>query len=161
MNSGFLKAKNSFVDRMGQLASEMGLNPAVGSIYSLLYMSDSPLSLGEICEACGMSKGNASMNVRELERWGAVRKMPVRGDRRSFYEANLDVIGIIRSRLKEGLERRLGQAQSALKGIEEAVEKAETKNGGKKDKSVRVMKERLAKVREMESTVRTLVGTFL
>jgi DNA-binding transcriptional regulator GbsR (MarR family) len=158
-NSSIEKAKNAFVDRMGQLASELGLNAAVGSIYALLYMSSEPVCLDEITEACGMSKGNASMNLRELERWGAVRRVPVRGDRKSYYEANLDIVGIVRSRLKEGLERRMQEADRALGVIEKAVEDAGSKKG--KDGSVRVMKERLAKVRETEAAVRTLLDTFL
>lgn len=160
MNSTFLKARDSFVDRMGQLASEVGLNPAVGSIYTLLYMSDKPMSLGEICEACGMSKGNGSMNVRELERWGAVRRIPVRGDRRSFYEANLDVLGVVRNRLKEGLDRRFGQADEVLEEIEQAVDRLSSSSVKQGDESVRVMKERLAKVREMETTIKGLVGVL-
>ena len=65
------KAKSAFVDRMGQLASELGLNGSAGSIYALLFMSGEPVSLDRIAQSCAMSKGNASMNVRDLERWGA------------------------------------------------------------------------------------------
>ncbi len=155
MDSSTQKARNAFVDRMGQLGSELGLNPAIGSIYSLLYMSAEPISLDEICEACGMSKGNASMNLRELERWGAANRIPVRGDRRSFYEANLDIVGIIRGQLREGLERRLQEADRALEGVEGAF----LRNGD--TNTMKVMKERLAKVREMEATLRTLISTFL
>ena len=158
-NNSLDKAKAAFVDRMGQLASELGLSGSVGSIYALLYMSSEPMSLDEITESCAMSKGNASMNLRELERWGAVRRVPVRGDRKSYYEANLDIVGIVRARLKEGLERRMEEAHRALEGIEKAIEDANSRKG--KDGSVRVMKERLAKVRETEMAVRTLLSTFL
>ncbi len=160
MNSPVDKARNAFVDRMGQLGAELGLNASVGSIYALLYMSDHPLSLEEICQSCGMSKGNGSVNLREMERWEAVRKVRVRGDRRSFYEANLDILGIIRSRLKEGLERRMGEAERALEGIEKALEAATTTKGDGKD-AVKVMKERLSKVRETEAAMKTLLDTFL
>lgn len=160
MSSQVDRARDAFVDRMGQLGSELGLNPAVGSIYALLYMSNQPLSLEEICQSCGMSKGNGSVNLREMERWEAVRKVPVRGDRRSFYEANLDILGIIRTRLREGLERRMGEAERALEGIENALEAATTTEGDGKG-AVKVMKERLAKVRETEATVKTLLDTFL
>ena len=161
MDAAFLKARDSFVDRMGQFASEIGLNPAVGSIYALLYMSDKPMSLGEVCEACCMSKGNGSMNLRVLERWGAVRRVPVRGERRVFYEADLDVLGIVRSRLKEGLERRLGRADEMLEDIEKAVDKLASGKARENDGSALVMKERLGKVREMESAARSMISMFL
>ncbi len=161
MNSSVARARDAFVDRMGQFGSELGLNPAVGSIYALLYMSDRPLSLEEICQSCGMSKGNGSVNLREMERWEAVRKVPVRGDRRSFYEANLDILKIIRSQLREGLERRMSEAERALEGIEKALEAATASTKGDDKNAVKVMKERLAKVRETEAMVRTLLDTFL
>lgn len=161
MNSSVDKARDAFVDRMGQLGAELGLSASVGSIYALLYMSDRPLSLEEICRSCGMSKGNSSVNLREMERWGAVRKVPVRSDRRSFYEANLDIVGVIRSQLREGLERRMGQAERALEGIETALGAVTAAATGDNNGAVKVMKERLSKVRETEATVKALLDTFL
>ena len=160
MHSSVDRARDAFVDRMGQLGAELGLNASVGSIYALLYMSDHPLSLEEICQSCGMSKGNGSVNLREMERWEAVRKVPVRGDRRSFYEANLDIVAIIQSRLREGLERRMGEAERALEGIEKALEAATSAAKGDNG-AVQIMRERLSKVRETEATVKTLLDTFL
>jgi DNA-binding transcriptional regulator GbsR (MarR family) len=103
-----------------------------------------------------MSKGNASVNLRELERWGAVRKVPVRGDRKLFYEANLDIVGILRARLREGLSRRFEEADRAIKSIESAIE---SNNGG--DDSARIIKERLEKIRQTEDSVKMLIQTFL
>ncbi len=37
-----------------------------------------------------ISKGDASLNIRELERLGIVKKIWIRGDRKDFYEAELD-----------------------------------------------------------------------
>lgn len=161
MNSSVDRARDAFVDRMGQFGSELGLNPAVGSIYALLYMSDHPLSLEEICQSCGMSKGNGSVNLREMERWEAVRKVRVRGDRRSFYEANLNILEIIRSQLREGLERRMSEAERALEGIEKALGAATASVKDDDKNAVKVMRKRLAKVRETEAAVKTLLDTFL
>ncbi len=177
------KAQNAFVDRMGQLGAEMGLSSAVGAIYAFLFMSDGARSLDEICEATGMSKGNASVNMRDMERWGAVRKVPVRGDRRSYYEANLDIVGVIRGQLREGLERRMNDAERALAGIESALEAVSAtgeggvaseagtagKGGsgalsaseGNGDVAMKVMRERLANVRETGDSVKALIKTFL
>ena len=55
MDSSVDKARDAFIDRMGQLGAELGLSASVGSIYALLYMSDHPMSLEEICKSCGMS----------------------------------------------------------------------------------------------------------
>ena len=104
---------------------------------------------------------DARVNLREMERWEAVRKVPVRGDRRSFYEANLDILGIIRAQLREGLERRMGEAERALEGIENALGASAASAKGADNGAVKVMKERLSRVRETEAAVKTLLSTFL
>jgi len=42
----------------------------------------------------GISKGSASIGVRQLEQWAAVEKIWVKGDRKDYYQAN-DAFGRI------------------------------------------------------------------
>jgi len=59
-------------------------------------------------ERLGISRGSASMTVRQLEQWGAVRKVWVKGDRKDYYEAN-DWLGqIVRNVLIDTIGKRLG-----------------------------------------------------
>jgi len=116
--------RDRFVDEIGEFASNMGLNRSVGQLYAFLYMSAEPVCLDEMAEACAMSKGNVSLNVRELERWGAVRRVWVRGDRKDYYEANRDVPQIVMDRLRDGLGRRVSALRQALHEAEEEVQAA-------------------------------------
>lgn len=106
--------RNDFVDRVGSLAASLGLNGAVGQIYAFLYISGKPESLQDIADGCQMSKGNASINIRELEAWGAVYRIKVRGDRRDFYNVNPDITNIVISKLRTGLERRIADGERIL-----------------------------------------------
>jgi len=72
----------------GNLAQALGLGKVVGQIYAYLYFSQEPRGLADMQSALGISKGSASMCVRQLEQWGAVRKIGVTGDRRDYYTAN-------------------------------------------------------------------------
>src|SRR5262245_19140833 len=98
----------------GELAESFNFSRSIGQIYGLLYISPGPLSLGEICERLSMSKGNASINLRLLEFWGAVRPVSVMGSRKDFYEPNRDLKDLALRRLREGMGKRLDFAESQM-----------------------------------------------
>jgi HTH-type transcriptional regulator, glycine betaine synthesis regulator len=98
----------------GELAESLSFNRSVGQIYGLLYLSDTPLSLEEIAKRLRMSKGNASINLRALEGWGAVRSVWVEGSRRDHYEANRDIKAIATRRIEEGLTKRIDLAERSM-----------------------------------------------
>ncbi len=119
-----------FANTAGMLASRLSLSPTVGQIYGLLYMSPEPVSLNEMVEKLGISKGSASVNIRILESWGAVRKVWVDNTRKDYYEANIDTLKIIIDRLREGLLKRFSEANQKLNLIEEDL----NKKTGEKDR---------------------------
>lgn len=107
-----------FIRTIGELGANLGLNRSVGQIYGILYMSDKPLSLDAIVEKLKMSKGSVSINIRELERWGAVKKIWVSGSRKDFYEADSDFTNIIYKRIKGRLEKIINNFNTAVSGFE-------------------------------------------
>lgn len=98
----------------GELAESFSFNRSLGQIYGLLYLQESPLSLEDIGHQLSMSKGNASVNIRQLESWGAVRSVSVVGSRKDFYEANRDIKEVALRRLREGLSKRLDRAEEQM-----------------------------------------------
>lgn len=103
-----------FVEDAGNLTQSFGLGRVLGQLYALLYFSRSPCNLGDIQQALGVSKGCASMTARQLEQWGAVRKVWVKGDRRDYYEANEWIGQIIRNVLTDTIGKRLAQSNGSL-----------------------------------------------
>ena len=106
--------RERFIHEIGELAASLGLSRSVGQLYALLYMSPEPLCLDELAEVGQMSKASASVNMRELERWGAARKVWGQGDRKDYYEANRDLSEIVIRRLQDGLGRRLERFADAV-----------------------------------------------
>lgn len=102
----------------GELAESFSFNRSVGQIYGLLYLQESPLSLEDIGQRLSMSKGNASINIRLLESWGAVRPVSVVGSRKDFYEANRDIKQVALRRVREGLTKRLDRAEEQLVSLQ-------------------------------------------
>ncbi|MBF0216035.1 MAG: hypothetical protein HQL30_03460 [Candidatus Omnitrophica bacterium] len=85
----------------GQIAMKMRLNKSMGQLYAALYFSENPVSLDELAKKCRMSKGNASINIRHLERWNAVTKTFSNGSRKDYYVANSNIMGFVMTRGKE------------------------------------------------------------
>ncbi len=67
----------------------------------MLYLSPTPLSLDEIVQETGLTKGAISTEIRALARMGLVHRSAKLGDRKDYYEAEADFYAAIRSILKE------------------------------------------------------------
>ena len=103
-----------FIEDAGHFTQSLGLGRALGQVYAFLYFSPEPKGLADIQEHLGISKGSASMTVRQLEQWTAVRKVWVKGDRKDYYEAN-DWLGqIVRNILSDTIGKRLRQSNALL-----------------------------------------------
>ena len=109
------KFQHEFANATGMLASRFSLSPTVGQIYGLLYLSPQPVSLDEMVEKLGISKGSASTNVRVLESWNAANKVWVNNSRKDYYEANPDILEVVINRIKQGLRKRIEEVESRFK----------------------------------------------
>jgi len=157
MNSEIEKVRDYFIEIAGSMAGNLGLNSIAGQMYALLYISSEPVSLDEITHVLKVSKGNVSVNIRTLERWGAVKKVWVKGSRRNFYKANEDILGIIKNRLKEGLTKRTREVDDGLSRAEEMLQSA-GKQLNKEDKKVtHVYKQKIADIRKLSAKMEGLL----
>ncbi|MBN2406712.1 MAG: hypothetical protein JXJ19_03345 [Elusimicrobia bacterium] len=141
-----------FANAAGMLASRFSLNPTVGQIYGLLYMSNGPVSLSEMVKKLGISKGSASTNVRILESWGAVRKVWVDNSRKDYYEANPDTLNIIINRVREGVGKRLDEAEEKLKNVEKGLASsaaAAEDNAGFYESRINKIKESYGQIKDL------------
>ena len=78
MTDSINTVRDDFLLAMGRISDFWGFNKAMGLIYGILYLNSGPLSLDEIATSLNMSKGNVSLNVRSLERWGLIKKVSQR-----------------------------------------------------------------------------------
>lgn len=152
MSDNFTKFRDTIVEAAGELAGGLGLNRVIGQLYALLYISPAPLSLDELTKQLNMSKGNISVNIRVLEQWDAVRKVWVKGSRKDYYEANLDIPSVVMNRIKSGVGRRLDQGM-------ELLHKAETvlKEDSHSKKDAKVYQARINKIKEWHKLITSLL----
>jgi DNA-binding transcriptional regulator GbsR (MarR family) len=79
-----------------------------------LYFSAEPQSLDDLAERLHISKGSASMAVRQLEAWGALRQVWIKGDRKDYYQTTEEFGRIIRKALQDLIGRHMESADRLL-----------------------------------------------
>ncbi|WP_298339447.1 MarR family transcriptional regulator [uncultured Algibacter sp.] len=112
----YQEAKEKFISTWGSLGTLWGINKAMAQIQALLFISTKPLSMEEVMEELKISRGNTSMNLRQLMDWGIVTKEIVRGERKEFFTTEKDVQELARIVAKERSRREI---KPVIKVLEE------------------------------------------
>lgn len=124
MNPELQEARQNFIQGMSRISNFWGFPKAMGAIFGAIYLSPQPLSLDEIVDQVGVTKGSVSTNVRTLERLGMVHKQIRVGDRKDYYEAEADfwkiVKGVLREREKSEFDLALGTVNKSLDLVKSA-----------------------------------------
>ena len=126
----YQEAKQKFISTWGSLGTLWGINKAMAQIQALLFVSPKPLTTEEIMEELQISRGNTSMNVRQLIDWGIVTKELRAGERKEFYSTEKDVQELARTVAKERSRREL---QSVIKTLKEVSSIAVTDDPEQKE----------------------------
>ena len=106
-----------FVEHWGMMARAWGINPTMGELFALLYITGTDWTSEELRHRLRVSRGNVSMNLRELISWGVVRKLHRQGERRELYRAEADVWSLFRRIVKERKRRELDPTLNVLEQI--------------------------------------------
>ncbi len=149
-----LKALWEMIEAGGRTAQAFGLNRLLGQSYALLYLSDQPLSLDEIAENLGVSKGSISIACRQLEAWAAVRRIWKKGDRRDYYEAEVNMGRLIREGILTALNKKLDTAKVQFERSLQILD-GEAGDGPR----VEFLRERLAQAEKVRSRISRMVGS--
>ena len=107
----------ALIDQLGSFFEQFGIKRNVGRVWAAVYLSPEPVSQTDIVQQMGLSTGLVNAAVHELEHWGALRVVRVRGSRRIHYvaEENLLHIGatILRKRELEAVRQLKARAREA------------------------------------------------
>ena len=149
MNEDLSKARDGFIEGIGRLATTVGVSRVIGQLYAMLFLSDKPLCLDDMVERLKISKGNASLNIRRLERLGVTKKVWVKGDRKDFYEAELDFQKIIKSGIIGAVKTRMKIARDTMVQTENLIEKARADLNEEEKKTAELYLRRLQSAKEI------------
>lgn len=140
-----------FVESWGMMGSLWGINNSTARIHAQLIASEDPLSLDGIAEALQISRGNASMCLRELRNWGVVHLVKVPGDRRDYYTTEPDIWKMFFVIIRERKRREFDPIMNVVR--ETLAEARKTKGG--------IVETRLQQMEELLSTLELIAEQFL
>ncbi len=120
-----IDTRSKFVESWGSMGVMWGISRSMARIHALLLVTKEPLGLEEIKEDLGMSRGNASMSLKELRHWGVVRRVNLTGERRDFYIAEDDVWSMLFQIASERKKREFDPALSALQEVLTSIEETD------------------------------------
>lgn len=154
----FDKSKGLFIRRWGEMAASWGISRTMAEIHALMYISDKPLCTDDVMEQLQVSRGNASMNLRQLMDWGLIYRVHQRGDRKEYFVAETDVWEIFETITRE---RRRRELQPVVDTIDQCQEMIDACDAGESNEEVRVYRERLKNMQDFLSKMHSLLNMIL
>jgi DNA-binding transcriptional regulator GbsR (MarR family) len=146
------KATDRFIETWGAMGSLWGINTSMARVHALLMVSDKPVGLDDIADRLQISRGNASMCLKDLRAWGVARKVNKTGDRRDFYVSEDDVWKMF---FRIASERKRREFDPAIESVREVLGEMKPKAGGG------AVHERFAQMRDLLETMDAITSTFL
>jgi DNA-binding transcriptional regulator GbsR (MarR family) len=150
--------KQDFTEGLSQISRFWGFPKGMGAIFAVLYVSPTPLSLDEIVQQTGLTKGAISTEVRTLARMGLVHRSSKLADRKDYYEAENDFYKSIRSILKE---RQNSEFDSAIRSVQETLKELETGSVSGDTAQVQFVHERIKALQEFFNAIDTLTSAVI
>ena len=98
-------AVQRFVLHWGEMGAIWGVNRSIGQIHAILYLAEQPMTAEDLAETLALARSNVSNSLKELQQWNLIRRVSVLGDRRDFYEAEVDLWEMV-ARIAEGRKAR-------------------------------------------------------
>lgn len=111
------EAQDQFILEWGRMSSSWGINRTMAQIHALLFVTGVPLEVNEIMDRLQISRGNASMNLRELMDWGIVRRFRRPGDRKDAYYSETDPYQMFARVVRERKRREIDPTADAIREV--------------------------------------------
>lgn len=114
-SAAIASVQERFVLEWGRMSSSWGINRTMAQIHALLLVSGDHLTMDQIIDRLHISRGNASMNLRDLCDWGVVHRYRLPGDRKDIYHADIGIVQMFARVVRERKRREIDPTVAALK----------------------------------------------
>ncbi|MFH0983581.1 MAG: MarR family transcriptional regulator [Planctomycetota bacterium] len=116
------QSKALFIRRWGEMAASWGISRTMAEIHALMFVSTHPLCTDDVMDQLQISRGNASINLRELTRWGLIERLHVRGDRKEYFKAESDVWQMFETITRERRRREVEPILETIRRCNEMID---------------------------------------
>ena len=154
------KSKALFIRRWGEMGASWGISRTMAEIHALMYISRTPLCTDDVMERLQISRGSASMNLRQLLDWGLIERAHQRGDRKEYFVAETDVWEIFETITRERRRRELQPVVDTIAQCQEMIEGLDNP-GAPGSQEIHVYRERLRNMQDFLGTMHNLLNLVL
>jgi DNA-binding transcriptional regulator GbsR (MarR family) len=109
------KHVEGFIESWGSMGVLWGINRSMARIHAFLLTSEEQMDLETMAESLKISRGNASMSLKELRSWGVIQRVHLPGERRDYYVAEYDAMKMFFEIVSERKRREFDPALHALR----------------------------------------------
>lgn len=160
MDDGLERSRALFIRRWGEMGGYWGINRTMAELHALLYLSAEPLCTDDIMAALAISRGNTSMNLRQLQNWGLIKRVHKKGDRKEYFAAETDVWEIFETIVRERRRREVEPIFETIERCRQMVDAMPAAKGEKKQE-VRIYRERLDNMADFLGAMMGLLNLLL
>lgn len=146
-----VEERNRFIESWGSMGILWGINRSMARIHAFLLVSGEPVDSEKISASLNISRGNASMCLKELRNWGVIQRVNISGERRDFYIAEPDTWKML---YRIALNRKTREFDPALHALRHLLAEMDTNDGEK-------VLARLTEVEEILTTLDHFISRFL
>jgi DNA-binding transcriptional regulator GbsR (MarR family) len=155
MHDALTDSKALLIRRWGELGGYWGISRTMAEIHALLFVTGDPLCTDDVMAQLHVSRGNASMNLRGLVDWGLVQRVHKLGDRKEYFQADVDVWHMFETITRERRRREVEPIIATIDRCREMVAPA----GGRGERESREtlgFRQRLDELRGFLTTMAAL-----
>lgn len=105
----------SCIMHFGEMGSRWGFNRTVGQMFALIVFTEEPLNADQIATTLGISRGNVSMGIKELQSWQLIRTQSLPGDRKDYFKPNGSIWDLAMQVMIERRKREMDPTLSLLR----------------------------------------------
>jgi DNA-binding transcriptional regulator GbsR (MarR family) len=145
-------------DAIGKLMVLWGFKRNMGRVWTLLYLSNEPLTAFVLRERLQLSAGAISMTLNELARWGVVHKLWRQGDRHDYYEAESSLWKMISRVLRE---RELSEVDHTIEALEDALASLQRRSTAADAPRISTQRERIEQLLELTRLGRSMLDALI
>jgi len=161
MHDNLDRSKALFIRRWGEMGGYWGINRTMAELHALLYISAEPLCTDDIMAALQISRGNTSMNLRQLVDWGLIVRVHKKGDRKEYFAAETDVWEMFQTIVRERRRREVEPIIETIQRCRTMVADRMAEMSPEEQREADVYQQRLATMDEFLSGVNSLLNLLL
>ena len=122
-----------------QLSRIIGVPRSYAELYALLFLSPRPLTMDEMIQRLGISKGSASQGLNFLRKAGAIRVIHQRGRRAACHEAVAELRHLAAGFLQDQILPQVEDSQNRLDQIAQMVTKLQAKERAQASRKITML----------------------